>query len=335
MSRSPLIPLAVGIAVIGGANFWAFRNWYAAPLEEKRAELEQVQQSTRSLRNRTTDMIQAKRDFDALADRTLGRTAQTAEAALRSNLNDMLREAGLPNVQVDTRVDRNMTINPASDARLDAYRRPDERGRLRHTPEPAFVEMTATLRGQAPTAKVVEAMSLLESQPWLQRVTSTRLEPRDEGRRIDFTFEIETVYIPEGSPESGPEFGATQPQLASLASAVLARSPFRAPDPPPAQPEAKPDPKPDPKPVVEQKPPPPPYAQWFVAFLREGSGGQQITIRRRGSGDARVLRVGERFHAMEFKGFTDLDAIFELDGTRYRIGVGQNLGNRDNPEAVQ
>ncbi len=334
MNRSPLIPLAVGIAIIGGANYWAYSNWYAAPLEEKRAELEQVQQRTRSLRERTTDMIKAKRDLDTLVSRTLGRTAQTAEAALRSKLNDMFREAGLQTVRVDTRVDRNMTVNPASDARLDAFRRRDERGRLRHAPEPAFVEMTATLTGEASTEEVVRTLSLLESQEWLQRITQVRLEPRDEGRRIDFVFAIETVYIPEKSPETGPDVAPTEAQRAALASAVLARSPFRAPDPP----QAKPEPKPEPKPVVRRDPdppPPPPYAEWFVAFLRDGSAGQELTIRRTGSSDTRVLQIGERFHAMEFKGFTRLDAIFEFEGTRYRIGVGQNLANRDNPEAVQ
>lgn len=334
MSRSPLIPVVVGIAIIGGANFWAYRNWYAAPLGEKQVELQQVQQRTRSLRERTADMIRAKRDLDSLASRTLGRTAQTAEAALRSKLNDMIRAAGLEGVRVDTRVDRNMTVNPASDARLDAFKRRDERGRLRSTPEPAFVRMTATLSGQAATDKVVQALSLLESQEWLQRLVRVRLEPRDEGRRVDFVFEIETVYIPERSPESGPEVAQAEPDRASLATAVLARSPFRVPDPP----QAKPEPKPEPKPVVQrdpEPPPPPPYANWFVSFLRDGSAGQELTIRRTSSNETRVLRVGERFHAMEFKGFNRIHAIFELEGDRYRIGVGQNLATRDNPEAVQ
>lgn len=334
MSRSPLIPFAIGIAVIGGANYWAYRNWYAAPLAEKQTELQQVQQRTRALRDRTTDMLQARRDFEALAGRTLGRTAQTAEAELRSKLNDMIRQAGLQGVRVDTRVDRNMTINPASDARLDAFRRRDERGRLRHAPEPAFVAMTATLSGEGPTNKVIEALSLLESQEWLQRLTRVGLDPRDEGRRIDFVFEIETFYIPEQSPETGPDVAQIEPDRAAMASAVLARSPFRMPDPP----QAKPEPKPEPKPVVRRPPdppPPPPYEQWFVAFLRDGSTGQELTIRRTGSSDTRVLTIGERFHAMEFKGFSRLDAIFELDGNRYRIGVGQNLATRDNPEVVQ
>ncbi len=338
MKRSRTIPLLIGIAIIAGANYFAYAKWYAAPIKEKRAELQQVEERIRSLRNRTATMLENRRDIKPLIARTLGSSAQSAEAALRSRLNELAREAGLPGTSVESRVAQRATINPASDARLSAYRRPDARGRLRSAPEAAFVTMTATLRGEGPTERVLQALAMLESQQWLQRVTAVSIEPttRSEGELANYSFEIQTVYIPETSPENGPGLASIAPLRQELVSSITGRSLFTPPPPP--QPVVEERPQPEPKPVVQRPPdppPPPPYDQWFVAFLRDGSDGPQITIRRSGSGQTRVLSMGERFHGMTFSGFDRLDALFEIDGNLFRIGVGQNLASRDNPEAVQ
>lgn len=338
MKKSRSIPLLIGLAVILGVNYLAYQRWYASPLEEKRAELQQVEERIRSIRNRTTTMLDARQDIKPLIARTLGPSAQSAEAALRSRLNALSRQAGLPGTSVESRVAQRATINPASDARLSAYRRPDARGRLRSTPEAAFVTMTATLRGEGPTEKVLDALALLESQDWLHRVTAVSIEPtsKSEGRMANYSFEIQTLFVPEASPENGPDLVAVAPSRQTLVEAIAGRSLFTPPPPP--QPVVEEKPQPQPKPVVQRPPdppPPPPYDRWFVAFLRDGSNGQQITIRRTDSGLSQVLAVGESFHDMTFTGYDRLDALFEIDGTTYRIGVGQNLATRDNPEAVQ
>jgi hypothetical protein len=338
MKKSSSVPLLIGLAVVLGANYFAFSRWYAAPLAEKRAELTEVEQRTRAFRDRTTSMLEARRDIQPLIARTLGASAQSAEAALRSRLNALFREAGLPGTSVESRVAQRATINPASDARLDAFRRPDARGRLRSTPEAAFIAMTATLRGEGPTDQVLGALALLESQDWLQKISAVTIEPasRSQGRSASYAFEIQTLFIPKRSPEDGPSLAPARPARQTLASSIIGRSLFTPPPPP--QPVVREEPKPEPEPVVQRPPdppPPPPYDQWMVAFLRDGSAGQQLTIRRSGSGQTRVLAVGENFHGMKFLGFNRLDALFELDGRTYRIGVGQNLANRDKPEAVQ
>jgi hypothetical protein len=338
MKKSRSIPLLVGLAVVLGANYLAYQRWYAAPLAEKRSELQQVEERIRSIRNRTTTMIEERHDIKPLITRTLGPSAQAAEAALRSRLNTLSRQAGLPGTSVESRVAQRATVNPASDARLSAYRRADARGRLRSTPEAAFVTMSATLRGEGPTENVLDALALLESQEWLHRVTAVSIEPtaRSEGRVANYSFEIQTLFVPDASPEDGPALVDVAPSRRTLVEAIAGRSLFTPPPPP--QPIVEDKPQPQPKPVVQRPPdppPPPPYERWFVAFLREGSNGQQITIRRTDSGQSQVLAVGERFHDMTFTGYDRLDALFELDGTTYRIGIGQNLANRDNPGAVQ
>ncbi|MFI4853825.1 MAG: hypothetical protein ACIAQF_02465 [Phycisphaerales bacterium JB065] len=338
MKKPSSTPLLIGLALILGANYFAYSKWYAAPIAEKQAELEQVEKRIRSLRNSTTAMMEKRRDTKPLVQRTLGSNAQSAEAALRSRLNSLFREAELPNTRVESRVEQRATINPASNVRLNAYRRPDSRGRLRSTPEPAFIVMTAKLRGDGPTERVLNALALLESQQWLQRLTAVTIEPvqSSEGKLASFSFEIQTLFIPDQSPESGPDLVGLEPSRQTLASSVAGRSIFTPPPPP--EPVVRKPPKPEPKPVVNRPPdppPPPPFAEWVVAFLRDGSSGPQLTIKHKRSGQTGVLGVGDTFHGMKFTGFDRLDALFEFEGTTYRIGVGQNLANRDNPEAVQ
>lgn len=333
MKRSKLIPVTVGLCVLAGANYWGYRNWYAAPLAEKQEEIVRIAERTESLRKRTGELLASRSDLSEAASLTLGRTVQTTEERLRSTLNELVRSAGLDEVRVDTRVDRNPTMNPASDARLDAYRRRDERGRLRSTTEAAFTRMVATLTGAGDTGSVFEALSLIESQRWLSRVVRLKLDPRDEGARTDFVIEVETILMTDRSPETGPGLSPVDPARAQIASNVLARVPFSAPEP--AEPETvvqKPEPV---APKPEPAPSPPPYPAWTVAFLRDGSVGPELTIRRANPSETRVLRIDDRFHGMTFKGFDGLDAIFELEGDRFRIGVGQNLATRDNPEVVQ
>lgn len=335
MKKPNSLPLLIGLAVVLGVNYFAYTRWYAAPVSEKRAELAQVEERTRSFRNRTATMLQARRDIKPLIDRTLGPSAQSAEAALRERMNSLFRKVGLPGTTVESRVAQRATVNPASDARLSAFRAADSRGRMRAAPQSAFVTMNATLRGEGPSEKVLEALALLESQQWIQRVTSVSIDPviRSEERSASFSFEVQTLYIPEQSPQDGPPLAEFDPQRQTLAAAIVGRSMFTPPPPP--QPVVREDPKPEPKPVVERPPPPPPYDQWVVAFLRDGSAGPEITIRKPGSGQTRTLTIGDRFHGMTFTGFDRIDAIFEFDGRTYRIGVGQNLATRDKPEAVQ
>jgi len=47
------LPLLIGLAVILGVNYYAYTRWYAAPVAEKRAELAEVEERTRAIRNRT------------------------------------------------------------------------------------------------------------------------------------------------------------------------------------------------------------------------------------------------------------------------------------------
>ncbi len=339
MKKKSSVPLLIGLALILGANYYGYSKWYAAPIAEKQDELDQVEKRIRSLRNSTTAMIEKRRDIKPLVARTLGPSAQSAEAALRSRLNELLRDAGLENASVQSRVEQRATLNPASNVRLNAYRRPDSRGRLRSTPEAAFIAMSATISGDGPTESVLSALALLESQQWLQRLTAVNIEPvaRSEGKLASFSFSIQTLFIPDQSPQTGPDLTGLEPSRQTLASSISGRSIF-SPPPPPAPVVQQPPPKPEPKPVVQRPPdppPPPPYAEWVVAFLRDGSSGPQITIRHARSGQTGVLGVGESFHAMKFTGFDRLDALFEFEGKTYRIGVGQNLATRDNPEAVQ
>lgn len=231
MKQSKLIPVTVGLCVLVGANFMAYRKWYAAPLAEKQSEIVQIAERTESTRKRTGELLASRSDLGEAASLTLGRTVQTAEERLRSTLNELVRSAGLDSVRVDTRVDRNATVNPASDARLDAYRRRDERGRLRSTPEAAFVSMVATITGGGDTGSVFNAFSLIESQDWLNRIVRLRVDPRDNGTRVDFVIEVETVFMPDRSPETGPGLTPVDPVRAQLASNVLGRVPFRAPEP--------------------------------------------------------------------------------------------------------
>jgi len=333
MKRSPRLVIVIGLLVIAGANYYGYRSWYAKPMAERRAQAEQVERRADSIRARTSKLLTSRPDLSAAAAKTLGRTQQTTEERLRSTLNELVRTSGLDGVRVDTRVDRNPTINPASDARLNAYRMRDDRGRMRATPEAGYTRIVATLTGGGPTRSVFDTIAAVESQQWLHRVNRLRLDPRDGGARAEFVLELETIFIPNRSPETGPGLNGPDPTRVALASGILERTPFA---PPPPRRAPQPEVRETPPPVVVERPaPPPPYAQWRVEFLREGGDGPELTIRRVNSTESRRLGVGDVFHEMVFRGFDRLDAIFDFEGTQYRIGVGQNLATRDNPQVVQ
>lgn len=331
-SRSLLVLTGFGVILV--ANYLGYRSWYAKPLAEKLGQAQQIESRIDSVRSRTEQLLVSRADIQPIAARTLARTGQTAEERLRFTLNDIVRAIELEGVRVDTRVDANPTVNPASTARLNAFRLRDERGRLRHTPVAGYNRITASISGSGPTDRVMRLVATLESQNWLLRLTRVRLVPQDLGRRTDFAVDLETIFLPARSPAEGPGQSPADQHRLTLASSILDRSPFSPPPPP------RPVRRDPPREVVQAPPPeapapPPPYDQWRVAFLREGSSGPELTIRQVNSSESRVLAVGGQFHGMIFHGFVGLDAIFEFDGERYRIGVGQNLASRDKVDPVR
>lgn len=320
--KSPFKPIAIALASL--AAVWllyaAVNKWYLAPRQSLVASIDGSNAALARHRDSQRDAAIVERDLQAIVDRTLGANLEAVDHRLRTRLNRLAEQSRLQGVSVGT----NGTGKPKdSPARVMPAFRPAAYKSLRE--EIDFVEVEASISGVGALEEVVRLITAIEAEPWIKRIDEVRLDPRDNGERVNVSLRLTTLFLP--GREAKVEQPAQPPnaELQSRFAALVSGNPFRVPPPVPAAP-----------PKVEQPTPPAvappsfPFGEWALTGVARGPAGSEAWLRHQPSGETRVLAPGQALDALVFRGATAdaAAAEFTLGEARFVVAVGATMDQR-------
>ena len=315
-----VLPVVAAAAMVW-LGWWAMERSYLKPratLQESinsRSEFLDDAASERRLQPRLEAQLQQ------YADRTLGGDLQSVDHRLRSRLNRVGEEIGLKALTVGT----GSATSQVSPARSQFRGRSSVVNLRALREEIDFVEVQGWISGHGSLEQVVQLIHRVQAEPWLKYVDQVKLDPKENGQRVDVTLRLKTLFLPGRSP-SKAVLGSSDTEVATAAAvpdryaALIKANPFAVP---PSKPTAPP--------VATGKPlaPPPfPYGQWILTGVAESGGIGEIWLLNRKSGESRRLAVGESLHELVLAAAEGDRAEFQIAQERFSVAVGQNLLER-------
>lgn len=313
--------LGVGGYVSGSGRFSAERAKAIRDESTYRAALVEI----RDERTRRGKLDAQLRSF---VDRTLGGTAETCDAQLRSRLNRLGEEVGLRDLRVTT----GSAASRTSPAKAEFGRSGRDRA-LRD--EVDFIELDASIGGEGSLEQVLRLVHRIEVEPWIKRIDAVKFDAVGEGERVKLSLRLTTLFLP--GLDRNVELKVADSDLAGFArlASLVDANPFRVPKPPTATavaPVAPPSIPPvaavtDP-PATEAPPTGFPYDQWLLTGLVSGPTGQEAWLRNSSDNRSATLLPGQSMGGITFLGFTADIAEFVAGESKFRVQVGTSLGSR-------
>jgi len=317
-----LKPILIVLAVL--ATAWlGMRVVNSVYLQPRAALVKQISDLTAEVgreRAAQEDARNVNRRLQGFVERTLGPNLETADHRLRSRLNRLCEQARLQGVTVGTEGSGRERRSPAA-----AVFRSSAQKTLHD--EIDFVELQGSISGGGTLEDVVRLISAIESEPWIKRIDSVELTPRDNGARVALSLHLTTLFLPGREPKTEqpqPKVGEVDARYASL----VRENPFRVPPPPKPTPPAPPA-------VAAGPPPPPPFPfnEWAVTGVALGPSGAEAWLLHKPNGETRVLTVGQALDAAVFAGASGDVAEFTFGQQRFTVAVGATMDQR-RPEGL-
>jgi len=324
MNRAARIALGLSAIAVLLGSYVSYASLYRAPLDDLDTRIRTQQERLETLRAQAIEFADLARPLASTADRTIAADREAITSDLRAILNDLARRAGLTNVRTTADLAQ-PAVNPASTGRVGEFR---AIAQSRDADFVTFTPVNGSLTATGSLEQTLDAIALLESQPWPKRITAAGLEPEGDGL-ASLRLEFQTVLLPSASPPADrPAIAPKTPEAEQRVRAALRASPFAPPPDPP------PPPKPEPKPAQEppKTPPPPPYDQWVLTLVADASDGPTAILTQRDSGERRVLRPGDSIFGLTFRSIRDTSAVFS-EQTPDRpdtvaVQIGRSLAER-------
>jgi hypothetical protein len=315
--RTILILASLAIALALG---WSALNaWYLAPRRDIRQQIDAANAALVSQTETIARRASTARDIQAFVDRTLGGKLETVDHRLRTRLNRLAEQVKLQGVSVGTEGAGKPRLSPARGKFRTTAQRP-----LRD--EVDFVEVQAWVSGNGTLENVVRLIAAIEVEPWIKRIESVQIDPRDNGERLSVNLRLTTLFLPGREPREDTLAHSPNESIERYASLVMS-NPFRVP-PPPAPPPAQPNPQPLAPPPVPLFP----WNEWALTGVAMGPHGPEAWMLHKPSGQTRVLAVGQALDAAALSA-VQLDATgdsaeFTLGDQRFRVAVGATMDQR-------
>lgn len=311
----PLVVIGVVVAA-GGFGYWSF---YEEPRQALLADLEAENRLNEGLEQSLNELVRVRRELREMGSDTLGSSLDEVDARFRAALQRLAAKSGLSSVQIST-TPRDV-VNPIGASRRRPPGLPNMSGQV------DFRVVRGDLQGSGTLAQVMQAMALLEAQPWVHRVESFSIRP--EGRdqeRFTLNISASTLLL---SPGLAPR-DAGEPRIAELEAgassrwaSMIQKNPFREPPPPQQQRTAEaPRPRPTPPPA------PPPYNEWRLAGVVESRIGTEAFLVNTRNEERMAIGTGSSVGGAKLVAAEGERAIFEIDGEEYEVFNGQTLEQR-------
>ncbi len=318
MTRGGRIILSAILAIPGLYLLYSAASAvYFSPRNDLKTAIQDNRQRLTNIRAAAERHVALREELQTLADRTLGSTREEVESALRARLNRIAEQIEVASFTVSTSAAR-------------PSKSPMDRSDLRTNPfrdEIDFTELDGTIAGEGTLEQSIALVDRIEQEPWLKRINSVTVDPKDGGARFDITVRLTTVFIPAYPPSAegaAALLASTRYDGSGVASlrGMIDANPFRVPASPVVVEEAPPVP-------VDEGPPPYDYAQWSITMITQSSRGKEVWLFNRESSESRALVPGESLEELQLIEAGDESAEFQLDGERFVVEVGSALVERD------
>lgn len=326
MKPAVLIAVGGGVLAVGAAGYFAWDAMYLKPVAEQRSRLASLETSVESY-DRALRAVSSQRErADALGRATLGNTAQEVEHRLRTLLTALGEQVGLRGVTI-THGRSQSPESPAADrsSKLNAQVR-----RVLGSQTDFFL-IAGSMQGIGTYEQVLSAAELVQSQPWVHRVSGMSIKPEGRERQaFSVRIDLATAYAPGLRPDDAgePVIAEMSPERAARVRVLAGANPFVPPapvvepPPPPPPPVVKKDEPPPP-------PPPPPYDQWKVTGVIElGGGSVEVFVQRADGKRRQTVRPGDSVLDLVLDSVRAGAAVFRDGETLVAVEVGQTLAER-------
>ncbi len=310
----------IGIGSVAGLLivFSLYRSVYAKPNSEMRETLRSWHEGKDQMQRSLGDATRVKQQLSEIEATTLGPTGELAEHRMRTLLTDLCGQGGLKEFVIACREPKAVG-NPAADEIPAEFNREMRR-------QADFLAIETSVTGRGSLDSCLHTVALLESQPWLHRVSGVSIQPRGKERtEFDLSAQVVTILMPDLATD---ETGASAQVVSadpSMWAAVTSRNPFIVapplPEPrvevaqaaPPAQPKSQPK----------------PLGDWVVTGVMRTTDGGEAILSNRKTGESRVLMPGGEMMGMKVSSIL-VDEIVMLEGeSGYRVALGRSLAERE------
>jgi hypothetical protein len=309
--------LTIGLAVLASCAIGGYAVG-AKPWSAERAQInERIGSETAFLdqvgkEQRRRDVLD--QELRTLVDRTLAGDEQTADHRLRTRLSRIGEEVQLGNLTVGTGGQATARASPAA----GRFLRSGTQKKLRD--ELDFMELTGVVSGEGTLSQALGLIHRLDAEPWIKRLTSVRLEPRENGMKFNVTVRLTTLYLPGREPRPVEPASYDSTSFGPYA-ALVERNPFRLPSVVPAA-AVTAQPRPAAPPASF------PWGQWALTGIAQGPDGPEVWLLNQSSGEARRLIVGEQLEEARLIAAAGERAEFQLGKERFAVMVGNHFDQR-------
>lgn len=314
--------IAAALCLAAGVLGWkAYRAFYA---DERDALLQQIRgfRADAASYEKELDKQRAVRErLNAIASTTLGKQFPRVEHRLRTGLSRVGQDAGLTEVVVSSSAAETQR-NPAATAK---GMNTGMSKRLTRSAEFAIVK--AQVKGTGSLPQVLQALATYEAQPWIHRVQSMSIRPVGRERdRFELRLDVSVLWVPDlaaDDPNDPPIVSPGDAGVQAIA-AIAGKNIFRVPPAPaPEKAVAR-----QPAPERPKGDPPPAWADWKLTGIVSGRRGTEALLVNTRSGDRLALPPGGAVLGATLVSGSGEEAVFELEGARWRVRTGATLADR-------
>ena len=303
--------VALGVLVLTGLLYSAYRSWWSGPVAEARADLaayrERLQKAGQEIRRGR----QASKALDDLRGQTLGGDKETVDHRVRTQLNRLLESLQVAEATVITSEPR-LVETPARSvmgrAQASLRQRRDE---------PDFATLEFKIGGAAPVGRVLSLLTELRAQSWPCRIEDVRLDPVAGGAGLRFSVRCTTMFLL--GPDTGePEPSTASPEALAQFANFVRSNPFALPPAPVAVvPQSNPKPS---------RPPPTsfPYDRWRLTGTAELAGVVESWWVRP-NGKTVVLREGSGIGKAVITGIEPELVVLQRGDQQLRVEIGSAI----------
>jgi Tfp pilus assembly protein PilO len=289
--------------LIAGAGWKGYRSFYA---DERDALIEETKgfRFTANAYEKELEKQRALRDRLALvASTTLGKQFPRTEHRLRTGLSRVGLDAGLSDVVVSSSAPEDQK-SPA-----------------------VFSVVKAQVKGTGTLAQVLQALAMYEAQPWIHRVQSMSIQPVGRERdQFELKLDVSTVWMPDLAVDDPNDPSVVSPDEAGVAAiaAIAGKNIFRVPPAPAPEKAVAQAPQPE-RPRAD---PAPAWGDWKLTGVVSGRRGLEALLLNTRSGDRLALVPGGVVLGATLVSGGGEEAVFELEGAKWRVRTGATLADR-------
>ncbi len=309
--------LAVGVGITFLVILSAFRTVYIRPMSEMRKTLKSWHEGKDLMQRSLADAAQVHRSLVAIEETALGPTGELAEHRLRALLTDLCTSGGLREYVIACREPKAVG-NPAANENPMEFSREMRR-------QADFLVIETSVTGSGSLDACMRTVALLESQPWLHRVSGVSLQPRGKERvQFDLSAQLVTVLMPDLASDHTGDSAVVVDVDPSAWASVIARNPFVVAPPLPEPASAVAEVAPEPT-----RAKPKPLGDWMVTGLMRTSGGGEAILSNTKTGESRVLIPGAELLGMQVSTILVSEIVMMEGESGYRVALGRTLAERE------